>query len=132
MCILFKEAKILTKAVRREAIQKRIGGIEEKQEELRSQLRQIGLRDNERLELQEQYDHRRRIIRQIKKLEDAVLFSDREEEYDWMKIAAQDFSMMHSPDDCCLYWRNFAHPSINTTAWTKVEKNFSHSNADKS
>ena len=115
-----KEAKILHNAVRREAIKKRIGVNDEKREELESKLKQIGLRDEDREQLEEEYEDVRRTIRRVKKLPDAELFDNRWEEFDWMKIAVKDFALAHSASDCCLYWKNFAHPSINKTSWTEV------------
>jgi len=114
------ERKKLVNTVRREARQKLLWKTYEEKDELDSRLKKIGLREQERLELEERLDEVNLRIRQIFKIPDEKLLQDKDEEYDWMKIAARDMKMNHSATECMLHWRNLAHPSINKAPWTRV------------
>ena len=57
----------------------------------------------------------------IKSLPDSVLFRNKDEEYDWMMIAAKVFKRSISHSTIRLMWKNLLHPMINRNSWTKAE-----------
>ena len=107
------EKRNLTDAVREDAISRRLADLVEEEKTVLLQLRKAGISHLEKIQLRAQL---RKLIAQeteIKTLSDEVLFCDRWENYDWLKIAAQTFNRTVSPDTCKLMWRNNLHPSIN-------------------
>jgi len=115
------EKKSLLAAVREDAIAKKLKSLVEEETKVLTNLRKAGIsladKDELRLRL-------RKLIAQetdIKSLPDEVLFQVLDEEFDWLKIAAQAFNRTVTPELCRLMWKNQLHPLVNTGKWTKAE-----------
>ena len=86
------EKNNLVDAVREDAINKRLAHLVEEEKLVFNQMRKAGISEKEKMELR---DRLRKLIAEetdIKSLPDSVLFSDINEEYDWMMIVAQTFN----------------------------------------
>ena len=82
-------------------------------------MKKIGLRKEDKLELEEKLKEVNMRIKQIMSISEDKLLKNRDEEYDWMTIAVRDIKN-HSAKECRFHWKNLAHPAINRSPWTKV------------
>jgi hypothetical protein len=115
------ERKKLVKAIRDDAITKRLRALVEEEKQVLMQLRRAGITQADKAEIRTRL---RKLISEetdIRCLPDSILFSNPNEEFDWMKITAQAFQRTVAETTCRLIWRNNLHPNINRGAWSKAE-----------
>jgi len=104
-----------------DAIASKTVRVREEREDLEHQMMSIGVRDEEKAELEVRIKDCDLRIKEVTKMPDDKLFLDRYAAYDWDKISVTNFQSSHYPRDCQLQWQNLVHPSINRSVWSPGE-----------
>jgi len=115
------EKNELVDAVRKNAIEKRLVSVKKQEKIIFSQMCKAGISVDERYALEKRMRKLYSEEKDIKSLPDSVLFRNKDEEYDWMMIAAKVFKRSISHSTIRLMWKNLLHPMINRNSWTKAE-----------
>jgi hypothetical protein len=117
------ERKQLYIAVKQNAINKRLtsNGLTEKRTLLECQASSRYTDEKERESLLLQLKQVMAEMNTIQLQPEEELFSDRDEEFDWLAISSQEFQGFFSEKSCRLMWKNVVHPSLNHQKWSRQE-----------
>ncbi|XP_076033804.1 proximal sequence element A Pbp95 isoform X2 [Oratosquilla oratoria] len=79
----------------------------------------------EKNEIMEEYDREiancNKEIVLVEAADQKSLAFSRGVDLDWLKVSAQTFDGLRSPEECRAQWHNYVHPSINKEPWTEEE-----------